>query len=142
MAIGGLVILILTLLTVRCKVNQEDALERYLEVRQKIDKKAKGRLWNELDEKLNRRIIINKRLLQKKISLSIDKAVDDYVRQEQALVAMTSPAVLAEAKRLGGTRRMILEQAIYYELADGAMGIRGLWTKPWPNETITVEPKP
>ena len=141
MAIGALVILILTLLTVRCKMTQEDALERYLELRQKIEGEAKGRLWNELDEKLNKRIIANERLLKKKISLSIDKAVDDYARQEKSLVTMTSPIVLEEAKRLGGTKRLILEQAIYYELDDGSMGIRGSWTKPWPNEIVTVEPK-
>ncbi len=134
MVIGAIVILVLTLLTVRWKINEEDALERYLELRQGINGEKKGKLWNEMDDKLNRRILANERLLKKKISLSIDKAIKDYVCQEKSLVTMTSPAVLEEAKRLGGTQRLILEQAIYYELSDGSMGIRGAWTKPWPNE--------
>lgn len=138
MLIGAIVILVLTLLTVRCKMNEEDALERYLELRQGIDGEKKGKLWNEMDDKLNRRILANERLLKKKISLSVDKAINDYARQEGTLVTMASPVVLKEAKRLGGTQRLILEQAIYYELPDGSMGIRGAWTKPWPNEITFI----
>ena len=131
---------ILLFLTVRCKITEEEALIRYLEIRERTDRSKQGKQWREVDDFLNSRINASPKLLQRKITLIVDKALADYEEKEPAIVTMISPIVLEKAAKLGGTQRLILEQAIYYELSDGTMGIRGSWTKPWPNEIVTVFP--
>jgi len=138
-ALTALLLALLATLAVRCGMSEEETLERYLELRERVSAKDKGERWRRMDNLLNRRIIANERLLQKKITMEVDRALQDYESKEKRSVTMLSPIVLQEAQRLRGTQQLILEQAIYYELDDGSMGIRGAWTKPWPNEIITVE---
>jgi hypothetical protein len=140
MAISAVVLTVLLLLTVRCKITEEEALIRYLEIRERTDRSKQGKQWREVDDFLNRRINASPKLLQRKITLAVDRALSEYEGKEPAIVTMTSPIVLEKAAKLDGTQRLILEQAIYYELDNGAMGIRGAWTKPWPNEIVTVFP--
>lgn len=140
MAISAIVFVVLLLLTVRCKITEEDALIRYLEIRERTDRSKQGKQWKEVDDFLNRRINASPRLLQRKIELTVDRALSDYEKKEPAIITMTSPIVLEKAAKLGGTQRLILEQAIYYELNNGSMGIRGAWTKPWPGEIVTIAP--
>jgi hypothetical protein len=140
MVISAVVFAVLLLLTVRCKITEEEALIRYLEIRERTDRSKQGKQWREVDDFLNRRINASPKLLQRKITLAVNRALSDYEAQERTTINMTSPIVLEQAARLGGTQRLILEQAIYYELKNGAMGIRGAWTKPWPNEIVTVFP--
>lgn len=140
MAISAVVLTVLLLLTVRCKITEEEALIRYLEIRERTDRSKQGKQWREVDDFLNRRINASPKLLQRKITLAVDRALSEYEGKEPAIVTMTSPIVLEKAAKLDGTQRLILEQAIYYELDNGAMGIRGAWTKPWPNEIVTVSP--
>lgn len=139
-AISAAVCITLLLLTARCKITEEDALMRYLELRERTDRSQQGKQWKEIDKLLNKRINASPKLLQRKITLAVDKALSDYEKQEPAIINMTSPIVLEEAAKLGGTQRLILEQAIYYELDNGAVGIRGAWTQPWPNEIVTIVP--
>ena len=138
--ISTVVLFILLFLIVRCKITEEDALTRYLELRERTDRSKQGNQWKEVDDFLNRRINASPKLLQRKITLAVDRALSNYEGKEFAIITMTSPIVLAKAAKLGGTQRLILEQAIYYELNNGVMGIRGAWTKPWPNEIVTVFP--
>jgi hypothetical protein len=140
MVISAVVFAVLLLLTVRCKITEEEALIRYLEIRERTDRGKQGKQWREVDDFLNRRINASPKLLQRKITLAVNRALSDYEAQERTTITMTSPIVLEQAAKLGGTQRLILEQAIYYELKNGAMGIRGAWTKPWPNEIVTVFP--
>ena len=140
MTISAVVFFVLLLLTVRCKITEEEALIRYSEIRERTDRSKQGRQWKEVDDFLNRRINASTKLLQRKITLAVDKALSDYKGKEPAIVTMISPIVLEKAAKLGGTQRLILEQAIYYELDNGAVGIRGAWTRPWPNEIVTVFP--
>lgn len=135
-----LLLVLLTTLAVRCGIGEEEALERYLELRERVGVESRGRRWRQIDEVLNRRINASPNLLQKKVRLNVDSAIADYQGKESASITMLSPVVLGEARRLGGTRQLILEQAIYYELDDGSFGIRGAWTKPWPNEKVTIAP--
>lgn len=139
--LAALVLIVLAVVAAKCGMSNEEALERYLELRESISAKDKGKRWREVDEFLNKRVNANERLLKKKIGLNVDSAIANYERQEERPVTMRSPIVLQKASELGGTQKLILEQAIYYELDNGAMGIRGAWTKPWPNEIVTV-PKP
>lgn len=136
--ISTVVFFVLLFLAVRCKITEEDVLTRYLEFRERIDRGRQGKQWKEVDDFLNGRINASPKLLQRKITLVVDRALADYEAKEPTIITMTSPIVLEKAAKLGGTQRLILEQAIYYELSDGAMGIRGAWTKPWPNEIVTV----
>jgi hypothetical protein len=136
----ALVLIVLAVVAAKCGMNNEEALERYLELRESISAKDKGKRWREVDDLLNRRVNASTRLLKKKITLNVDKAITDYKQKEERPVAMRSPIVLQKARELGGTQQLVLEQAIYYELDNGAMGIRGAWTKPWPNEIVTVQP--
>ena len=138
--ISTVVFFVLLFLAVRCKITEEDVLTRYLEFRERIDRGRQGKQWKEVDDFLNGRINASPKLLQRKITLVVDKALADYEAKEPTIITMTSPIVLEKAAKLGGTQRLILEQAIYYELSNGAMGIRGAWTKPWPNEILTVFP--
>jgi len=138
--IAVIVLLVLGALAVRCSISEEEALKRYLELRERVSAKDKGKRWREVDDFLVRKINANPLLLQKKISRNVDKAIADYEQREKPLITMRSPIVLQEAKKLGGTGKLVLEQAIYYELDDGSMGIRGAWTKPWPNEIVTTMP--
>ena len=139
-ALTALLLALLTMLAVRCGMSEEETLERYLELRERVSAKDKGGRWRRMDNLLNRRIIANERLLQKKITMEVDRALQDYENQEKRPITMLSPIVLKEAQRLGGTQQLVLEQAIYYELDDGSMGIRGAWTQPWPNEIVTIQP--
>ena len=138
--ISTVIFFILLFLTVRCKIAEEDVLTRYLEFRERVDRSKQGKQWKEVDDFLNSRINASPKLLQRKITLVVDRALADYEEKEPVNITMTSPIVLEKAAKLGGTQRLILEQAIYYELSDGTMGIRGSWTKPWPNEIVTVFP--
>jgi hypothetical protein len=138
--ISTVIFFILLFLTVRCKIAEEDVLTRYLEFRERVDRSKQGKQWKEVDDFLNSRINASPKLLQRKITLVVDRALADYEEKEPVNITMTSPIVLGKAAKLGGTQRLILEQAIYYELSDGTMGIRGSWTKPWPNEIVTVFP--
>ena len=138
--ISTVVFFVLLFLAVRCKITEEDVLTRYLEFRERVDRSKQGKQWKEVDDFLNSRINASPRLLQRKITLVVDRALADYEDKEPVIITMTSPIILEKAAKLGGTQRLILEQAIYYELSDGTMGIRGAWTKPWPNEIVTVFP--
>ena len=140
--ISTVIFFILLFLTVRCKIAEEDVLTRYLEFRERVDRSKQGKQWKEVDDFLNSRINASPKLLQRKITLVVDRALADYEDKEPVIITMTSPIVLEKAAKLGGTQRLILEQAIYYELSDGTMGIRGSWTKPWPNEIVTIFPPP
>ena len=135
------IVSLLTWLTVHCGISEEKVLEQYVKIQQHLADKPKNKIWSEVDKQLNQRIIENERLLKKKIILSTDKAIKAYEKQENAAITMTSLIVIKESQRLGGTKQLVLEQAIYYELNDGSMGIRGDWTKSWPNEIVTVEPR-
>lgn len=140
MVLTALVLTLLAVLAVRCGISEEEVLEQYLELREKININTTNKQWQRLDELLNKRVIANKKLLNKKVAIEIDNALSIYTKQENPLITMLSPIVLAEAKKLGGTQQLILEQAIYYELEDGSMGIRSAWTKPWPNEIVIIQP--
>lgn len=139
--ISTVVFFILFFLIVRCKITEEDALTRYLELRERTDRSKQGKQWKEVDDFLNKRINASPKLLQQKIALAVGRALADYEQKEPVIITMASPIVLEKAAQLGGTQRLILEQAIYYELDDGATGIRGAWTNPWPNEIVTVFPR-
>lgn len=106
-------------------------------IKQKF-KQTSDKQWKDIEKELNRRVRQDPEVFTKKISADVDQAVVDYQEKERKIFppSMKNQTILKEILRpkYSNTQRLIIENAIYYELPDGSMGIRGAWTKPWPNE--------
>tara|TARA_B110000503_G_scaffold29854_1_gene48240 strand:- start:83 stop:559 length:477 start_codon:yes stop_codon:yes gene_type:complete len=91
-------------------------------------------LKREIQEQLNRRLIENEQLREYKVHRDVDYALLDYERREQEnyIPNMKNQNILEEIDKLKYTdlQRKIVKDAVYYEFADGTMGIRGAWVAP------------
>lgn len=95
-------------------------------------------LKREIQDQLNRKIIEDEQLREYKVRRDVDYTLLDYERREQEnyIPNMKNQNILEEVNKLKYTdlQRKIVKNAVYYEFADGTMGIRGAWVTPDPRE--------
>ena len=129
---------LLAFLTVKCDISEKDILKYYNELRKLIKWDLPDNIIDEIDNQLNQRINKNPKLLQQKIKNEVDYAIIDYEIEEQKnrVINMRNQNILEEINKpkYDELQKIILENAIYYEFADGTMGIRGAWVAPDPRE--------
>jgi hypothetical protein len=123
-------------LVVKCQIERENILETYLEIRKHLPKGKLPPHLRDLDDYFNKEINKRPNLLKKKIQGNVDDAIKAYEEQERNSYKprMTNKTILEYASKLLCPERLVLESAIYYELPDGSMGIRGAWTNAHPGE--------
>jgi hypothetical protein len=123
-------------IVVKCQVERESLLETYIETRKHLPKGELPPHLRDIDDYFNGEINKRPKLLDKKIKSNVDGAMAEYERQEREnyVPRMTNKTILAYASKLPCPQRYVLESAIYYELPDGSMGIRGAWTNAHPDE--------
>ena len=129
---------LLAFLTVKCDISEKDVLKYYNEFRKLIKWDLPDNIIDEIDNQLNQRINADPKLLQQKIENEVDYAIIDYEIEEQRsrMINMRNQNILEEINKpkYDKLQKIILENAIYYEFADGTMGIRGAWVTPDPRE--------
>jgi signal transduction histidine kinase len=135
--IAVLVASILAFISTKCEMPKEDILKLYNEIR-KILPIGKNEFLNEFDNQLNQRIINDPKLLEYKVRREVDGAIRDYEFQEERnrVINMKNQNILKEINKdkYNKLQKLIVENAVYYEFADGTMGIRGAWVTPDPRE--------
>ena len=121
---------------VKCQIEREEILKNYIELRKHLPKGKLPPHLRDLDDYFNREINSRPELLRQKIESDVNDAIAIYEQKEKAAYKprMTNETVLAYARTLPWPQRLVLEDAIYYELPDGSMGIRGAWTSAHPDE--------
>ena len=128
----------LAFLTVKCDFSEKDVLKYYNELRKLIKWDLPDTMIDEFDNQLNQRINEDPKLLQQKIENEVDYAIIAYEIEEQRsrAINMRNKNILEEINKpkYDKLQKLILENAIYYEFADGTMGIRGAWVAPDPRE--------
>jgi len=130
------VVSLLTALAVKCQIERESILRTYIEMRKHLPKGKLPPHLRDLDDYFNREINKRPALLNEKIKSDVNDAIIAYEEKEKAAYKplMTNENILNYARSLPFPQRYVLESAIYYELPDGTMGIRGAWTEPHPGE--------
>lgn len=95
-------------------------------------------LQREIQDQLNRKIIEDEELREYKVRRDVDYALLDYERleRENYIPNMKNQNILEEINKpkYDELQRKIIKDAVYYEFADGTMGIRGAWVPPDPRE--------
>lgn len=128
----------LAFLTVKCDISEKDILKYYNELRKLIKWDLPDSMIDEFDNQLNQRINADPELLRQKIEGEVDYAIIDYEIEEQKnrVINMKNQNILEEINKpkYDELQKLIVENAIYYEFADGTMGIRGAWVTPDPRE--------
>ena len=129
---------LLAFLTVKCNISETDVLKYYNELRKLIKWDLPNNVIDEIDNQLNQRINQNPELLKQKIRTEVDGAISKYEIEEQRnrTINMRNKNILEEINKpkYDKLQKLIVENAIYYEFADGTMGIRGAWVAPDPRE--------
>lgn len=131
---------ILVFIATKCEISKEDVLKFYNELRRvvKLDFIDKNEILKEFDNQLNEKINRTPELLDYTIKRELDYALIDYENQEKKsrVVNMKNKNILEEINKpkYDELQRLIIENAVYYEFADGTMGIRGAWVAPDPRE--------
>ena len=129
---------LLAFLTVKCNISETDILKYYNELRKLMKWDLPNNVIDEVDSQLNRRINQNPELLKQKIRTEVDGAISKYEIEEQRnrTINMRNKNILEEINKpkYDKLQKLIVENAIYYEFADGTMGIRGAWVAPDPRE--------
>ena len=129
---------LLAFLTVKCDISEKDVLKYYNELRKLIKWDLPDTMIDEFDNQLNQRINEDPKLLQQKIENEVDYAIIAYEIEEQRsrAINMRNKNILEEINKpkYDKLQKLIVENAIYYEFADGTMGIRGAWVAPDPRE--------
>ena len=134
--IGILIASLLAFLTLKCGVSKEDILKIYNEIRKNIifDLPDKDNIVNIIDDQLNEQINNDPELLGHKINTEINDAIYSYEKweKENYVPNMKNKNILEEINKpkYNELQRKIIKDAIYYEFADGTMGIRGSWVPP------------
>jgi hypothetical protein len=122
----------------QCGVSEKDLLKYYNEIRKYIPWNLSNEILNEIDNQLNQRINNDPELLKQKIQTEVDSAIRNYELEEQKnrVVNMKNKNILEEINKdkYDKLQKLIVENAVYYEFADGTMGIRGAWVAPDPRE--------
>jgi len=129
---------LLAFLTVKCNISETDVLKYYNELRKLIKWDLPNNVIDEIDNQLNQRINQNPELLKQKIRTEVDGAISKYEIEEQRnrTINMRNKNILEEINKpkYDKLQKLIVENAIYYEFADGTMGIRGAWVASDPRE--------
>lgn len=129
---------LLTFMTTKCGISKQDFLRYYNEFRKLIKWDLPDSLIDEIDNQLNQRIIDDPELLREKIRSEVDYAIINYEIEERKnrVINMKNKNILEEINKskYDALQKTILENAVYYEFADGTMGIRGSWVTPDPRE--------
>ena len=129
---------LLAFLTVKCDISEKDVLKYYNELRKLIKWDLPDTMIDEFDNQLNQRINEDPELLQQKIENEVDYAIIAYEIEEQRnrMINMRNKNILEEINKpkYDNLQKLIVKNAIYYEFADGTMGIRGAWVAPDPRE--------
>ena len=124
----------LAFLTVKCDISEKDVLKYYNELRKLIKWDLPDTMIDEFDNQLNQRINEDPKLLQQKIENEVDYAIIAYEIEEQRsrAINMRNKNILEEINKpkYDKLQKLIVQNAIYYEFADGTMGIRGAWVAP------------
>jgi hypothetical protein len=127
----------LAFLTTQCNLQKEDILKLYNKIR-KILPIGRNEFLREFDNQLNERIIKDPKLLDYKVRGEVDYAIYNYEREEQKnrTINMKNKNILEEINKdkYNQLQKLIVENAVYYEFADGTMGIRSAWVDPDPRE--------
>jgi hypothetical protein len=122
----------------QCGVSEKDLLKYYNEIRKYIPWNLSNEILNEIDNQLNQRINNDPELLKQKIQTEVDTAIRNYELEEQRnrVINMKNKNILEEINKdkYDKLQKLIVENAVYYEFADGTMGIRGAWVAPDPRE--------
>jgi hypothetical protein len=122
----------------QCGVSEKDLLKYYNEIRKYIPWNLSNEILNEIDNQLNQRINNDPELLKQKIQTEVDSAIRNYELEEQKnrVINMKNKNILEEINKdkYDKLQKLIVENAVYYEFADGTMGIRGAWVAPDPRE--------
>ena len=128
----------LAFLTVKCDISEKDVLKYYNELRKLIKWDLPNNIIDEFDNQLNNLINRDPELLRKKIKNEVDYAIINYEIEEQRsrMINMRNQNILEEINKpkYDKLQKLIVQNAIYYEFADGTMGIRGAWVAPDPRE--------
>jgi anaerobic ribonucleoside-triphosphate reductase len=129
---------LLAFLTVKCDISEKDVLKYYNELRKLIKWDLPDSVIDEFDNQLNQRINKDPELLRQKIENEVDYAIISYGIEEQRsrAINMRNQNILEEINKpkYDNLQKLIVKNAIYYEFADGTMGIRGAWVAPDPRE--------
>jgi anaerobic ribonucleoside-triphosphate reductase len=129
----------LAFLMVKCDISEKNVLKYYNELRKLIKWDLPNNIIDEFDNQLNQRINKDPELLQQKIENEVDYAIIAYEIEEQRsrAINMRNQNILEEINKpkYDNLQKLIVKNAIYYEFADGTMGIRGAWVAPDPRET-------
>jgi len=129
---------LLAFLTVKCDISEKDVLKYYNELRKLIKWDLPDNIIDEVDNQLNQQINEDPKLLQQKIENEVDYAIISYEIEEKRsrVINIKNQNILEEINKpkYDELQKLIVENAIYYEFADGTMGIRGAWVAPDPRE--------
>ena len=129
---------LLAFLMVKCDISEKDVLKYYNEIRKLIKWDLPDSIIDEFDNQLNNLINRDPELLRKKIKNEVDYAIINYEIEEQRsrMINMRNQNILEEINKpkYDKLQKLIVQNAIYYEFADGTMGIRGAWVAPDPRE--------
>ena len=129
---------LLAFLMVKCDISEKDVLKYYNEIRKLIKWDLPNSVIDEFDNQLNQRINKDPELLRQKIENEVDYAIINYEIEEQRsrMINMRNQNILEEINKpkYDKLQKLIVQNAIYYEFADGTMGIRGAWVAPDPRE--------
>jgi len=110
----------------------------YDEIRRLINLELpdENKIFTEIKEDLNRRIIEDPELLKHRIKADVTYAISDYKRKlPKKKVNNINRDIY---KNLGGNERKTVKNGVYYEFDDGSIGIRGVWVDP-PEKPILIE---
>lgn len=128
----------LAFLTTKCGISKQDFLKYYNEFRKLIKWDLPNTIIDEFDNQLNNQINKDPELLKYKIRSEVDSAIRNYELQEEKnrVISMKDKNILEEINKgkYDKLQKLIVENAVYYEFADGTMGIRGAWVPPDPRE--------
>ena len=109
----------------------------YLKLKTKIDPNwlHNNPISREIKDQINRKINTDPELLNYKVKRDVDRAIARYEKQIQRPITMKEKTIIEAAKNYGATQKLIIENAIYYEIPNNSvlgntMGIRGAWTEP------------
>jgi len=130
----------LAFLTTKCGMSKQDVLKYYNELRKLIKWDLPDSIIDDIDNELNDKINNDPELLRQKIQTEVDGAIRNYELEEERnrVINMKNKNILEEINKdkYNKLQKLIVENAIYYEFADGTMGIRGAWVAPDPREIL------
>lgn len=135
--VAAIVFSIIGILVLNFGVKEEFIIKLYSEI-QRIWGKKLPKINDDLDEIMKEKIRNDPKLLDYHVRREVDWAIREYNRknEENTVINMKNKDILnlIESPEYSDTQRQIIKDAVYYEFADGTIGIRGIWVSPDPRE--------